>query len=180
MDFKMKVVRRHQSCLFRQVHEAVRIHRTSRIPGVEILNSRGEYNRCKLVRLQVAEEFKDPKDKEGGGAKYTLPGKHRKKAKPNESGDFRIRKDKSKVNDSSNDDGNQVDFQSNKANNLKYTLNSNQAAQQTESKPNMVEAGEVNQQPRQIYRHVAKNFRIRKKYNVELLSDKIDKSNQLF
>ena len=146
---------------------------------LKILNSRGEYNRCKLVRLQVAEEFKDPKDKEGGGAKYTLPGKQ-KKAKPNESGDFRKRKDQLKVIDSSNDDGDQVDFQSNKANNLKYTLNSNQAAQHTESKPNMVEAGEVNQQPRRIHRHVAKNFRIRKKYNVELLSDKIDKSNQLF
>ena len=80
----------------------------------------------------------------------------------------------------SNDDGDQVDFQSNKANNLKYTLNSNQAAQQTKSKPNMVEAEDVNQQPRWIYRHVAKNFRIRKMYNVGLLSDKIDKSNQLF
>ena len=87
VDFKMKVIRRHQSCLFRQVHEAVRLHRTSRMPGVKILNSRGEYNRCKLVLLQVADEFK------GGGAKYTLPDKHRKKAKPNDDEDFRNRKD---------------------------------------------------------------------------------------
>ena len=168
----MKVVRRHQTCLFRQVHEAVRLYRTSKIPGVKILNSRGEYNCCKLVRLQVADEFKDPKDQEGGGAKYTLPGKQ-KKAKPNESGDFRKRKDKPTKNDSSNDDGDQVDFQSNEANNLKYTLNSNQAAQQTESKPNMVEAGEVDKQPRRVYKYVANNFRFRKKFDVRKSSDHI-------
>ena len=114
---------------------------------------------------------------EGGEAKDTLPGKQ-KKAKPNESEDFRRRKDEQTMNDSSNDDGDQVDFQSSKANILKYTLNSNQAAQQTESKPNTVETGEVNQQPRRVYRHVANNFRFRKKYDV--LSDKIDKSDQLF
>ena len=127
MDFQMKVIRRHQSCLFRQVHEAVRLHRTSRIPGVKILNSRGEYNRCKLVRLQVAEEFKDPNE-QGGGAKYTLPDKHRRKAKPNDDEDFRNRKDKPNMNDSTNDGDDQVNFQSNKKN-LKYSLNSNKAAQ---------------------------------------------------
>ena len=169
----MKIVRRHKTCLFRQVHEAVRLHRTSRIPGVKILNSRGEYNRCKLVRLQVADEYKDPEDQEGG-EKYTFQGKQ-KKAKPNDRRDFRKRKDEPIMNDSTDDDGDQVDFQSNEANNLKYTLNSNQAAQQTESKPNTVGAGEVNQQIRRVYKHVANNFRFRKKYNVGILSDKIDK-----
>ena len=77
--------------------------------------------------------------------------------------DFRNRKDKPKENDSTNDDGNQVNFQSKDSNNLKYTLNSNKAAQQTESKPNMVEAGEVNQQTRRVYKNVANNFRFRKK-----------------
>ena len=93
--------------------------------------------------LQVAEEFKDPNE-QGGGAKYTLPDKHRRKAKPNDDENFRNRKDKPKVNDSTNDGDDQVNFQSNKANNLKYTLNSNKAAQQKESKPNMGEVGEVN------------------------------------
>ena len=44
VDFKMKVVRRHQSALFRQVHEAVRLNRISQNPEVKILNSKGEYN----------------------------------------------------------------------------------------------------------------------------------------
>ena len=73
VDFKMKVVRRHQSALFRQVHEAVRLHRISQVPEVQILNSKGEYNRCKLPRLQVAEEFKDLNEQ--GGSKYTLSSK---------------------------------------------------------------------------------------------------------
>ena len=47
------------------------------------------------------------------------------------------------MNDSTNDGDDQVNFQSNKANNSKYTLNSNKAAQQKESKPNMGEVGEV-------------------------------------
>ena len=80
------------------------------------------------------------------------------------------------MNDSTNDGDDQVNFQSNKANNLKYTLNSNQAAQQTESKPNMVETGEVNQQTRRVYKHVANNFRFKRR----ILSDKIDRSKPLF
>ena len=80
----MKVVRRHQSALFRQVHEAVRLNRISQDPGVKVLNSKGEYNRCKLPRLQVAEEFKDPNKLGDGGVKYTLPSKQNK-AKPNDN-----------------------------------------------------------------------------------------------
>ena len=91
-----------------------------------------------------------------------MPGKQ-KKAKLNERGDFREREDKPKENDSTNDDGDQVNFQSKQTNNLKYTLNSNQAARQTESKPNMVEAGEVNQQTRRVYKNVANNFRFKRK-----------------
>ena len=51
--------------------------------------------------------------------------------------------------------------------------NSNKAAlKQTESKPNEVEAGKVNkQQPRRVYKYVASNFRIRKKFDVKDLSD---------
>ena len=75
------------------------------------------------------------------------------------------------MNDSTNDGDDQVNFQSNKANNLKYTLNSNKAAQQKESKPNMVEAGEVDKQPRRVYKYVASNFRFRKKFDAEKLSD---------
>ena len=170
MDFRMKVVRRHQTALFRQVHEAVRLHRISKNPGVKILNSKGEYNRCNLPRLQVQgpEEFKDPKEQESGGAKYTLQGKQ-KNVKPNESKVFRNRKDKSKVKDSSNDDGNQVNFQSNSnLNDIQVDNTNNTAApQQTESKPNIsVEAIEV-KQPRRVYKYVASNFRFKKKFDIE-------------
>ena len=75
------------------------------------------------------------------------------------------------MNDSTNDGDDQVNFQSNKTNNLKYTLNSNKAAQQKESKPNMAEAGEVNKQPRRVYKYVANNFRFRKKFDVRKASD---------
>ena len=172
VDFKMKVVRRHKTCLFRQVHEAVRLNRISKRPGVEILNSRGEYNRCKLVRLQVSDEFKDPND-QGDVAKYTLPFKQQK-VKPKDDRDFRKSKDKPKVNDSSSDQANQVNFQSTSNINDFQVTNSNKAAlQQTESKPNdVLKRGEVNQQPRRVYKFVANNYRIRKKY--ERFSDKID------
>ena len=95
-----------------------------------------------------------------------------KKSKPNVDEDFRNRKDKTNVNDSTNDEGDQVNFQSKpNTNNLKYTLNSNKAAQQKESKPNMAEAGEVNKQPRRVYKYVANNFRFRKKFDVRKASD---------
>ena len=82
------------------------------------------------------------------------------------------------MNDSTNDGDDQVNFQSNKTN-LKYTLNSNKAAQQKESKPNMVEAGEVDKQPRRVYKYVANNFRFRKKFDIKKSSDHSTK-NGLF
>ena len=167
VDFRMKVVRRHKTCLFRQVHEAVRLNRISKCPGVKILNSRGEYNRCKLVRLQVSDEFKDPND-QGDVAKYTLPFKQQK-VKPKDDRDFRKSKDKPKVNDSSSDQANQLKSQSTSNLNDFPVTNSNMAAiQQTESKPNVLEAGKVNkQQPRRVYKYVASIFRIRKKFDVK-------------
>ena len=170
----MKVVRRHKTCLFRQVHEAVRLNRISKCPGVKILNSRGEYNRCKLVRLQVADEFKDPNDQDDGEEKYTFPFKQQK-AKPKDDRDFRNSKDKPKVNDSSSDQANQLKSQSTSNLNDFPVTNSNKAAlQQTESKPNYVlKRGKVNQQPsRRVYKYVASNFRFRKKFDVKDLSDK--------
>ena len=167
VDFKRKVVRRHNTCLFRQVHEAVRLDRISKHPGVKILNSRGEFNRCKLVRLQVSDEFKDPND-QGDVAKYTLPLKQ-----PKDDRDFRRSKDKPKVNDSSSDQANQLKSQSTSNLNDFPVTNSNKAAiQQTESKPNVLEAGKVNkQQPRRVYKYVASNFRIRKKFDVKDFND---------
>ena len=50
VNFKMKIIKQHRSALQRQVHEAVLIQLNS---GGEILNSKGEYNRCKLPRLAV-------------------------------------------------------------------------------------------------------------------------------
>ena len=96
-------------------------------------------------------------------------------AKPNKSQDFRERTDKPKVNDSSTDDGNQLKSQSNLNVNDFPVNNTNKAAlQQTESKPNdVLKRGEVNQQPRRVYKFVANNYRIRKKF--ERFSDKIDR-----
>ena len=173
VDFKMKVVRRHQSALFRQVHEAVRLHRISQNSEVKILNSRGEYNRCKLPRLQVAEEFKDPNKQGGGGTKYTLSSKQ-KKAKSNNDTKIKERNDKSTKIDSLNDDGSQIEFQSNSYSNDSKVDNS-KAALQTESKPNTeVKLGEVIKQSRRVYKFVANNYRFKKKYNVEPLSDNRD------
>ena len=79
-----------------------------------------------------------------------------------------------KVIDSTDDDGNQVNFLSNSNLNDFTVDNINKAAkQQTETKPNTVEPGEVKQQPRRMYKYVASNFRFRKKFDVDI-SDKID------
>ena len=49
------------------------------------------------------------------------------------------------------------------------------AALQTESKPNTeVKSGEVINQSRRVYKFVANNYRFKKKYNVEPLSDNRD------
>ena len=93
VEFQMKVVRRHQSALFRQVHEAVRLHRKSQNPEVKILNSKAEYNRCKLPRAQVADESKDPKEYSGGRVKYSLPNKQLK-AIPNDNKEIKERSDR--------------------------------------------------------------------------------------
>ena len=52
-NFAMKVARTHKSALVRQVHEAVLIEMANENEEVNVLNSRGEYNRCQLPRLGV-------------------------------------------------------------------------------------------------------------------------------
>ena len=47
--FSMKVIKTHQSPLYRQIHEAIMILKHESV----ILNSKGEYNRCQLPRLSV-------------------------------------------------------------------------------------------------------------------------------
>ena len=84
---------KYQSALFRQVHEAVRLHRKSQNPEVKILNSKAEYNRCKLPRVQVADESKDPKEYSGGRVKYSLPNKQLK-AIPNDNKEIKERSDR--------------------------------------------------------------------------------------
>ena len=56
--FVMRVVQFHRSALSRQVGEAIRIRRR----GV-VLNSRGEFNRCKISRLSLEQVIKE-QDKE--------------------------------------------------------------------------------------------------------------------
>ena len=50
VKFRMKVLKSHRSALQRQIHEAVLIELNSH---ENLLNSKGEYNRCKLPRLKV-------------------------------------------------------------------------------------------------------------------------------
>ena len=61
-DFTMKVVGgSHSNALVRQVSEAVRIRR--RGGETAILNSKAEYNRCHIPRLQVEKEEEQEKKK---------------------------------------------------------------------------------------------------------------------
>ena len=53
-DFMMRVVSFHKTALSRQIKEAVRIRR--RGGAGAILNSKSEYNRCHIPRLQMEEE----------------------------------------------------------------------------------------------------------------------------
>ena len=48
-EFSMKVIKSHQSPLYRQIHEAIMIQKFESAT----LNSKGEYNRCQLPRLSV-------------------------------------------------------------------------------------------------------------------------------
>ena len=50
IKFSMKIMKSHKSALQRQVHEAILIELHE---GEPVLNSKGEYNRCKLPRLAV-------------------------------------------------------------------------------------------------------------------------------
>ena len=50
VDFSMKVLKAHKTAFARQVHEAVLIKMNEH---TNILNSRGEFNRCQLPRLSV-------------------------------------------------------------------------------------------------------------------------------
>ena len=54
-QFHLRPVRFCNTALTRQIHEAVRIQRW----GEDIvLNSKGEYNRCKIGRLTLGDEYK--------------------------------------------------------------------------------------------------------------------------
>ena len=58
-SFTMKVVKCHTSALTRQVQEAILIQKHEK----NILNSRGEYNRCQLPRLTVMMGEKEVEDR---------------------------------------------------------------------------------------------------------------------
>ena len=63
IDFSMKVLKTHKTAFSRQVHEAVLIKMNERN---DILNSKGEFNRCQLPRLSVmmGEREVIPKERE--------------------------------------------------------------------------------------------------------------------
>ena len=54
--FQIRVVKRFSTALQRMVAEAVRIARRSEDRGSILLNSKGEYSRCRLPRLAVMTE----------------------------------------------------------------------------------------------------------------------------
>ena len=53
LNFQIKVVKQFFTALSRMVAESVRIARMSETNGNFLLNSKGEYNRCKLPRLTI-------------------------------------------------------------------------------------------------------------------------------
>ena len=53
VKFQFKVVKQFFTALSRMVAESVRIARRSEVSSNILLNSKGEYNRCKLPRLTV-------------------------------------------------------------------------------------------------------------------------------
>ena len=57
-NFIMRVVSQYRTALGRQVSEAVRIWRR----GVEVLNSRAEFNRCHIPRLRLEDEEETKKE----------------------------------------------------------------------------------------------------------------------
>ena len=67
VDFRMRIIRTHRSAFERQIYEGVRIQRERRENN--ILNSKSEYSRCALPRLEVklgesSRGYKDSKEKE--------------------------------------------------------------------------------------------------------------------
>ena len=63
-EFIFKVVGHHRTALHRQIHEAARIRR--RGGEASILNSKGEFSRCRIPRMIVEEEDEEcvKRDKE--------------------------------------------------------------------------------------------------------------------
>ena len=53
VPFSMKIVRKFYSALPRMIGEAVRISRKAESTGAELLNSKGEFSRCRIPRLVV-------------------------------------------------------------------------------------------------------------------------------
>ena len=58
--FKFKIINSFQDPLTRQLAESVRIDRR----GSDILNSRSEYSRCRVPRLQIDQEVWNLKEKD--------------------------------------------------------------------------------------------------------------------
>ena len=58
MEYGVRVRSRHKTALERQVGEALAIHREKE-KGIQLLNSKSEYNRCKIHRLETRQEKRD-------------------------------------------------------------------------------------------------------------------------
>ena len=52
-SFSFKIIKFFNTTLERQVYEAVQLRILAETPGLEIMNSKGEYNRCKIPRVII-------------------------------------------------------------------------------------------------------------------------------
>ena len=59
VDFRMKIISKHKSAFERQVTEAVLIRRNM---GPNLLNSKQEYNRCYIPKIEVKKNDKEAVD----------------------------------------------------------------------------------------------------------------------
>ena len=68
LPFSMKILRSHMTAFSRQIHEAVVIQRNER---KTIMNSKGEYSRCRLPRLSVMMGKKEMEEKDKSTVEMT-------------------------------------------------------------------------------------------------------------
>ena len=65
-EFSFKIVKSFNTALERQIYEAVHLRILAETPGLKIMNSKGEYNRCKIPRVVIEGTEYENENKEVG------------------------------------------------------------------------------------------------------------------